>query len=286
MASGSEAVAVSSRLGDRVVRDSTRAWFDRVAQGAGDPFLLDGYGRVAEAGGEALLRGMTADLKGKLAPLAGATVLEVGCGAGAITKGLVGDAKWVTAVDFSHPMLLQARRAGLSAPDYVTADASLLPFRAGSFDRVVCYSVFNNFPSLDFAAQVLRELARVARPGGRVLIGQVPNAERKEAWLRDYSARFGGAPPSRARAWLGASKHRVLRGARGVLRLMGRRPPPALALQYYRAEFFRGVAAELRHRCDITPAFNLLQDGNGPAVADYRLDVCITVTSLPAPERS
>jgi len=277
---------VSARLGDRVVRDSTRAWFDRVAQDAGDPFLLDGYGRVAEAGGESLLRGMTADLKGKLAPLAGTTVLEVGCGAGAITKGLVGDAKWVTAVDFSHPMLLQARRSGLSAPDYVTADASLLPFRAGSFDRVVCYSVFNNFPSLDFAAQVLRELARVARPGGRVLIGQVPNADRQEAWLRDYSARFGGAPPSRARVWLGASKHRALRGLRAVLRFVGKQPPPALALLYYRAEFFTRVAAELQHRCDVMPAFNLLQDGNGPAVADYRLDVCITVTSLPAPVRS
>jgi len=277
---------VKPRLGDRVVRESARSWFDRIALDAGEPFLLDGYGRVAEAGGEPLLRGMTADLKAKLAPLAGTTVLEVGCGAGAITKGLVVDAKSVTAVDFSHPMLLQARRAGLSEPDYVTADASLLPFKSGSFDRVVCYSVFNNFPSLDFAAQVMRELARVAKPGGRVLIGQVPNADRKEAWLRDYSARFGGAPPSRARAWLGASKHRVLRGARAALRLMGKRPPPALAFQYYRAAFFTRVAAELQHRCDIMPAFNLLQDGNGPAVADYRLDVCITVTSPPTPALS
>ena len=274
---------MSARLGDRVMRDSTRAWFDRVAQDAGDPFLLDGYGRVAEAGGEALLRRMVADLKGKLAPLAGTTVLEVGCGAGAITKGLVVDAKSVTAVDFSHPMLLQARRSGLSEPGYVTADALLLPFRGGSFDRVVCYSVFNNFPSLDFAAQVVRELARVAKPGGRVLIGQVPNADRKEAWFRDYSARFGGAPPSRARALLGACKHRVLRGARAVLSLMGKQPAPAVAFTYYRAEFFHRVAAELRHTCDIMPAFNLLQDGNGPASADYRLDVCITVTSLPTP---
>jgi len=272
---------VTPRFGDRVVRSSARAWFDQVARDTGDPFVLDGYGRLAQTGGEALLRGMTADLKGKLAPLAGTTVLEVGCGAGAVTRGLVVDAKSVTAVDFSHSMLLQARRSGLSEPRYVTADASLLPFTSGSFDRVVCYSVFNNFPSLDFAAQVMRELARVAKPGGRVLIGQVPNADRKEAWLRDYSARFGGAPPSRARTVLGAYKHRVLRGARAVLAVMGKQPPPALTFRYYRADFFQRVAADLQHRCDVMPAFNLLQDGHGPTVADYRLDICITVTSLP-----
>jgi len=269
------------RLEDRVVRDSVRAWFDRVARDAADPFVLDGYGRVAQAGGDALLQGMVADLKGKLAPLAGTTVLEVGCGAGAITKGLVVDAQSVTAVDFSHPMLLQARRSGLSTPRYVSADASLLPFREKSFDRVVCYSVFNNFPSLDFAAGVIAELVRVARPGGRVLIGQVPNVERKHAWWRDYSARFGGTPPSRPRTLLGAFKQRLLRRTRAVLALMGRQPPPALALQYYRADFFQRVAATLQHRCDVLPAFNLLQDGNGPAVADYRLDVCITVTPRP-----
>jgi hypothetical protein len=56
-----------------------------------------------------------------------------------------------------------------------------------------------------------------------------------------------------------------------------------VAFTYYRAEFFHRVAAELQHQCDVMPAFNLLQDGNGPTVADYRLDVCVTVTSSATP---
>jgi ubiquinone/menaquinone biosynthesis C-methylase UbiE len=77
----------------------------------------------------------------------------------------------VTALDASPGMLsVAARRAasehGLQV-QLCVADAQALPFRSGSFDTVVCTLSLCGVPD-DAAA--LAEMARVVRPGGRVLL--------------------------------------------------------------------------------------------------------------------
>jgi hypothetical protein len=124
---------------------------------------------------------------------------------------------------------------------------------------------------------VVRELARVTAPGGVVLIGQVPNARRRMAWHRAYAARFDSRQQSHLRWWLGSAKHRVVQCVRAALAVGGWRPPAGLHFLYYTAEFFQGVAARSGLSCEVLPAFNLLYDGSGPQLADYRLDVRLTV---------
>lgn len=101
----------------------------------------------------------------------GATVIDVGCGPGNFT-GLFGTAVGqngvVVGVDASHPML---RRATIHNPGpnmaYLRADAQNLPFADRSADAAAClmalYLIERPFKALD-------EIARVLRPGGRVVI--------------------------------------------------------------------------------------------------------------------
>jgi demethylmenaquinone methyltransferase/2-methoxy-6-polyprenyl-1,4-benzoquinol methylase len=71
---------------------------------------------------------------------------------------------WCVAADFSLGML----RAGASRDvPKVAADALHLPFRDGSFDAVTISFGLRNVADTDLA---LRELARVTRPGGRMVV--------------------------------------------------------------------------------------------------------------------
>jgi ubiquinone/menaquinone biosynthesis C-methylase UbiE len=79
-------------------------------------------------------------------------------------------------VDLSLVMLAQARRRLPSCVLLVAADAEALPFASGSFDSVVSSSSFHYWPA---PADGLRELHRVMRPGGRVVITD---------WCDDYLA--------------------------------------------------------------------------------------------------
>lgn len=262
------------RLMDQVVMESGRAWWDGVSRHDSDPLALDGYGQAAAAGGEALLRAIGDDVRDKLEVSRDARVLEVGCGAGAITRTIAPGAGGTIGVDFSHGMLLQARRLGIPGTEFLMAEAARLPFEPRCFDRVLCYSVFNNFPSLAYAQAVVHELIRVVKRGGVVLIGQVPNDERKAEWHRIYAARFGGAQRSRLRWWAGGVKQRAVLVARLLRAACGGRATPSLHFQYYKPAFFRELVQGAGHACEILPALNLIQDG-GPAHHDYRIDVRI-----------
>jgi SAM-dependent methyltransferase len=76
---------------------------------------------------------------------------------------LRGTGRAVVGVDISQDQLRLARAREVVA----TADASRLPFRDGSFDDVACIWVHGD---LDDFPQVLAEVARVLRPGGRLLL--------------------------------------------------------------------------------------------------------------------
>jgi SAM-dependent methyltransferase len=97
---------------------------------------------------------------------AGTRLLDAGCGAGllALLASLRG--AQVTALDAS-PALVAIARQRLPAADVREGDLEALPFADASFDAVI--AVNSIFYAADMAA-AMRELARVARPGGRVVI--------------------------------------------------------------------------------------------------------------------
>jgi len=100
-------------------------------------------------------------------------VLDMGCGTGRFTVSLAERVSVVSGLDLSGAMLEAARKKladrGLTA-DLREGDMAALPFPDESFDVVVCMLALMHIPR-DDRQQVFHEVARVLRPGGRMVIG-------------------------------------------------------------------------------------------------------------------
>lgn len=152
----------------------------------------------ATALGSTVERVETAAVLGLAGRLAGRSVLDVATGDGTYALAAAGLGARVTALDLRQEMLEAARfraaargvRLGL-----VQGDARALPFSSGSFEVVIAVTVLCFVRE---ARAAVREMARVLRPGGRLVLGEL-------------SAFSPWAAGRRVRGWLGAS---TWRGAR------------------------------------------------------------------------
>ncbi|UWZ60111.1 methyltransferase domain-containing protein [Dactylosporangium aurantiacum] len=98
----------------------------------------------------------------------GGVVVDVGCGTGRALPALraaVGPTGTVIGLDHTPQMLAKAREKGNGG--LVLADAGRLPFADGSVDAVFAAGLVMHLPD---PADGLRELARVTRPGGRLVL--------------------------------------------------------------------------------------------------------------------
>jgi ubiquinone/menaquinone biosynthesis C-methylase UbiE len=103
-----------------------------------------------------------------LAPLGGAErALDVGCGTGALAYALAPLVGEVVGVDASEELLEAAREHAPPGCTFVPGDAEALPFPYGDFDLVGCLRVLHHVRRPEL---VVAEIARVTRPGGRILL--------------------------------------------------------------------------------------------------------------------
>ena len=96
-------------------------------------------------------------------------VLECACGTGAISAAIAPVCAHLVATDYSEGMLSQARKK-LTTHSNVTveqADITALSYATDSFDVAVAGNVIHLLPD---PAQALRELARVVKPGGTIIV--------------------------------------------------------------------------------------------------------------------
>jgi ubiquinone/menaquinone biosynthesis C-methylase UbiE len=84
----------------------------------------------------------------------------------------------------------KVRSQGLTNVSSSQADATKLPHADGSFDAAVLVTVFGEIPDGDAA---LRELHRVLKPGGRVIIGEIAVGDPHFSRLTSLSARAKAA---------------------------------------------------------------------------------------------
>lgn len=104
------------------------------------------------------------------------SILDVGCGSGAVTGELGTWGALVTAVDASGQMATRSRG---QAAHVLVADGGCLPFRDAAFDAAVCNLTL--LWAQDPAAMV-KEMARVVRPGGVVVASMEPDYGGKLHW--------------------------------------------------------------------------------------------------------
>ncbi|MGH2978950.1 MAG: class I SAM-dependent methyltransferase, partial [Solirubrobacterales bacterium] len=115
-------------------------------------------------------------LIGILEPRAGERVLEIGPGTGYYTFEMAErlDGGQVDVFDIQQEMLdhvmREANRRGATNVSPALGDAQSLPYADDSFDAVVLITVLGEIPDQDRA---LREIARVLRPGGRLVVGEL-----------------------------------------------------------------------------------------------------------------
>lgn len=142
-------------------------------------------------------------------------VLDVACGPGFLTMTFAERSAHATGIDATDRFLEDARREaarrGVANVAFLLGDAEAMPFGAASFDVVACRAAFHHFPEPE---RVLDEMARVARPGGRVLVAdQVSSEDRDKAALHNRVERL--CDPTHARA-LAPSEFLALFAERGL----------------------------------------------------------------------
>jgi SAM-dependent methyltransferase len=116
-------------------------------------------------------------LRETLSPLAGERVLEIGPGTGYYSLDLaewLGPEGTLELFDIQQEMLDHAMRRvaerGLTNVIATLGDATALPHADDSVDAVVLTAVLGEIPDQDAA---LSEIARVLRPGGRLIVGEL-----------------------------------------------------------------------------------------------------------------
>jgi ubiquinone/menaquinone biosynthesis C-methylase UbiE len=123
--------------------------------------------RAAEAEHKAMLGAYLAEVS---VP-ASASVLDVGCGTGAVSRVLaeIPRVRTVVGIDPSPIFIEKARQlaAGIAQLSFQTGDARALPFPDATFDLVVFHTVLCHVPEPERA---LLEARRVLRPGGSLAI--------------------------------------------------------------------------------------------------------------------
>ncbi|SDO93540.1 demethylmenaquinone methyltransferase / 2-methoxy-6-polyprenyl-1,4-benzoquinol methylase [Microbacterium sp. ru370.1] len=134
--------------------------FDQVAA------AYDRTNSVLSLGNDRLWR--TATLRA-VAPQRGERILDLAAGTGTSSMAFVPSGAHVVAADFSKGMIAEGRRRHGDVPnlEFVQADATDLPFADGEFDAVTMSFGLRN---VNDPRRALRELRRVTRPGGRIVV--------------------------------------------------------------------------------------------------------------------
>ena len=106
-------------------------------------------------------------------------VLDVGCGTGVVTIPLARRCRFIHALDAGEKVIETARahcrQEAVQNIAYDVGGALYLPFGDDFFDYVLMYAVIHYLKDEKQVRQCVGELVRVCKPGGRVLIAEIPD---------------------------------------------------------------------------------------------------------------
>jgi demethylmenaquinone methyltransferase/2-methoxy-6-polyprenyl-1,4-benzoquinol methylase len=195
--------------------------------------MFDRVAVVYDAMNTAMTAGLHHRWRARAAALArarpGDRVLDVATGTGDLALALAAYVRpggEVVGCDFSEPMLARASsKARAKAPagvemSFESADALALPYADDSFDAAAVGFGARNFSDLDGG---LRELARVVRGGGRVVVLEITTPV-KPPLSSFYRLWFDGLVPALGRAAAAGGRVASLGGGLAALRARAPRP--------------------------------------------------------------
>ena len=181
------------------------------------------------------------------------SILEVGCAAGFVAKGVAPRVNRYVGVDLARPALRVARLLQLPNAEFRRTDGGNLPFEDSSFDAAFCYDVFTNFPHFDAGVPIIAEMLRVVKSGGKVLVGSIPDAahqtgfeKRVKQLMPELDAKFGPLRP-----------HPAAQASAGLMQAIDKwfsKTNPEITCYYFRAEDFLALGRQLgchAQICDI-----------------------------------
>lgn len=161
---------------------------------------FDNYGKLAREVSDATLvsgryamqadseRSILLDVIEKLQIEPRDLLLDIGCNVGNLLIPLSFLTKQATGID--HPSCLEGLKKRFGGDNLRLLPGDFLDMAiAGPFDKILCYSVLhylsNKEEVFDFIAKALQLLA----PGGRILLGDIPNRSRKQRFTNSQSGR-------------------------------------------------------------------------------------------------
>lgn len=171
--------------------------------------------------------------------------LDVACGPGLLACAFAARVRHATGIDLTPAMLDLARRnqqeQRLENLSWFQGDVTALPFPGSSFDIVTCRFAFHHFPD---PLAVLREMRRVCRPGGRLVVADsAPSAAKADA----FNAMEKLRDPSHTRA-LPVEDLLALFRAAGLPQPQVERTRLALSLDEFLSRSYPGEGGEARIR--------------------------------------
>jgi 2-polyprenyl-3-methyl-5-hydroxy-6-metoxy-1,4-benzoquinol methylase len=110
-----------------------------------------------------------------------AKVLEIGCGAGRLTRAISGRGATVTGIDASPEMIRLARNRTRDSAgvEFVCGDFSVLSMEPGTYDCVVSVATLHHLPT----EQALSRMKSLLRPGGMLVIHDIRSPSGVVDWM-------------------------------------------------------------------------------------------------------
>jgi len=158
-------------------------WDDLAQKGQDDLFASSRCDFISDE----VVKKIQSDIAQRLQLNSEDALLDLGCGVGIVSTTLYETVQAVTALDFGQAVLLRAKASydnnnldvGFAQGDIVN-----LPLKDGTFSKVLCYSVIHYLQNYEEFKKALLEMTRVCEPSGLVLIGDIPESNKKNSWIK------------------------------------------------------------------------------------------------------